>query len=313
MPGRAQRADPGQEGLSDAQHDPLHQDRRRGRHGRPARGAVRGARQRRPSCTRPSPRSWPAAGPARTTPRRAARSAAAARKPYRQKGTGRARQGSRTRAALRRRRRRLRAASAQLRAAPAQAHEAPRAPVGALTAKFGDGAIKVVDDLAIDAIQDPRAGRLPRRAQGQRPRARRRGRARTSTSSSRPATCPASRSSAPTRSTSSTSSTPTCCSSPQPSLADDGGGVRMTLLASQIVLRPVISEKSMDETQRGKYTFARPRRRQQAPDQGSRRGALQGHGAGRQRPDHEGQGEDAATARRGRQSRAAPRPGRRPS
>ena len=30
----------------------------------------------------------------------------------------------------------------------------------------------------------------------------------------------------------------------------------MTLVASQIVLRPVISEKSMDETQRGKYTFA---------------------------------------------------------
>ena len=29
----------------------------------------------------------------------------------------------------------------------------------------------------------------------------------------------------------------------------------MTLLASQIILRPVISEKSMDETQRGKYTF----------------------------------------------------------
>ena len=26
----------------------------------------------------------------------------------------------------------------------------------------------------------------------------------------------------------------------------------------QIILRPVISEKSMDETQRGKYTFARP-------------------------------------------------------
>ncbi len=29
----------------------------------------------------------------------------------------------------------------------------------------------------------------------------------------------------------------------------------MTLQAAQIVLRPVISEKSMDETQRGKYTF----------------------------------------------------------
>jgi large subunit ribosomal protein L23 len=30
----------------------------------------------------------------------------------------------------------------------------------------------------------------------------------------------------------------------------------MTLQASQVVLRPVISEKSMDETQRNKYTFA---------------------------------------------------------
>jgi large subunit ribosomal protein L23 len=30
----------------------------------------------------------------------------------------------------------------------------------------------------------------------------------------------------------------------------------MTLEASQIVLRPVISEKSMDETRRNKYTFA---------------------------------------------------------
>jgi large subunit ribosomal protein L23 len=30
----------------------------------------------------------------------------------------------------------------------------------------------------------------------------------------------------------------------------------MTLEAAQIILRPVISEKSMDETQRGKYHFA---------------------------------------------------------
>ena len=30
----------------------------------------------------------------------------------------------------------------------------------------------------------------------------------------------------------------------------------MTLLASQIILRPVISEKSMDATQHHKYTFA---------------------------------------------------------
>ena len=30
----------------------------------------------------------------------------------------------------------------------------------------------------------------------------------------------------------------------------------MTLLAHEIILRPIISEKSMDESQRGKYTFA---------------------------------------------------------
>ncbi len=30
----------------------------------------------------------------------------------------------------------------------------------------------------------------------------------------------------------------------------------MTLMAHEIILRPVISEKSMDESQRGKYTFA---------------------------------------------------------
>ena len=29
----------------------------------------------------------------------------------------------------------------------------------------------------------------------------------------------------------------------------------MTLMAAEVVLKPVISEKSMDETQRGKYTF----------------------------------------------------------
>ncbi len=29
----------------------------------------------------------------------------------------------------------------------------------------------------------------------------------------------------------------------------------MTLVASEVIIKPVISEKSMDETQRGKYTF----------------------------------------------------------
>jgi large subunit ribosomal protein L23 len=29
----------------------------------------------------------------------------------------------------------------------------------------------------------------------------------------------------------------------------------MTLMAAEVIVKPVISEKSMDETQRGKYTF----------------------------------------------------------
>ena len=48
------------------------------------------------------------------------------KKPYRQKGTGRARQGTDQRAALPRRRRGLRAAPALVRAAPAAQDEAPR-------------------------------------------------------------------------------------------------------------------------------------------------------------------------------------------
>ena len=74
----------------------------------------------------------------------------------------------------------------------------------------------------------------------------------------------------------------------------------MTLQASQIILRPVISEKSMDETQRHKYTFAVARRRQQAADQGGRRGALQGHRAGRQRARPRRPRRRAGTAKRGR-------------
>ena len=37
---------------------------------------------------------------------------------------------------------------------------------------------------------------------------------------------------------------------------DHVGGVRMTLEATQIILRPVISEKSMDQSTVNKYTFA---------------------------------------------------------
>ena len=50
------------------------------------------------------------------------------KKPYRQKGTGRARQGTPDRAALPRRRRRVRPASALVRAAAAAQDEAQRAP-----------------------------------------------------------------------------------------------------------------------------------------------------------------------------------------
>ena len=49
------------------------------------------------------------------------------KKPYRQKGTGRARQGTTQRTALPRRRHRVRAASALVRAAPAAQDEAARA------------------------------------------------------------------------------------------------------------------------------------------------------------------------------------------
>ena len=43
----------------------------------------------------------------------------------------------------------------------------------------------------------------------------------------------------------------------QPSLAPHAGGLRMSVLtAPEIILRPVISEKSIDESGRGKYTFA---------------------------------------------------------
>ena len=64
---------------------------------------------------------------------------------------------------------------------------------------------------------------------------------------------------------------------------DHVGGVRMTLEAAQVVLRPVISEKSMDQHDAQQVHVRGRRRRQQAADQGRRRGALQGHRAGRQR------------------------------
>ena len=84
-------------------------------------------------------------------------------KPYRQKGTGRARQGSRSAPHY---------AGGGVVFGPHPRSYEQRLPKrmkrlalqGALTAKFGDGAIKVVDELSMDEQQDARAGRLPGRA-----------------------------------------------------------------------------------------------------------------------------------------------------
>ena len=74
------------------------------------------------------------------------------------------------------------------------------------------------------------------------------------------------------------------------------------LTAPEIILRPVISEKSIDESQRGKYTFAVHDGGQQDPDQGRRRGALQEGERDRrlgQRPHDQGQGEAPRSASSG--------------
>ena len=71
------------------------------------------------------------------------------------------------------------------------------------------------------------------------------------------------------------------------------------LTASEIVLRPVISEKSMDHTQRGKYTFAVHDEANKLQIKAAVEELRQGHRARRQRPHDEGQGEVRGT-RRGR-------------
>ena len=97
------------------------------------------------------------------------------RKPYRQKGTGRARQGSRTAPHY---------AGGGVVFGPHPRSYEQRLPKrmkrsalqGALTAKFDDGAIKVVSDLALDAIKTRELVGYLEALQAQRPRARGRGR-----------------------------------------------------------------------------------------------------------------------------------------
>jgi len=109
------------------------------------------------------------------------------KKPYRQKGTGRARQGTRTAPHYR--------GGGTVFGPHPRSYEQrlPRrmkrlALRGALTAKLGDDAIKIIDTFALEGAEDATSG-----------------------SSCRPATCRRSRSSWPTRSTSWTCSRPTSC------------------------------------------------------------------------------------------------------
>ena len=177
------------------------------------------------------------------------------RKPYRQKGTGRARQGSGTAPHYR---------GGGVVFGPHPRSYEQRLPRkmkrlalrGALTAKLGDEAINVIDTFGLEAIKTrdlvgmldalngvrPRAGRVARArreagAVGAQP-ADGRGHPRRLAQRRRP---PEGR------------HRPHRAGLPGP----DGGGVRVSALtAPEIILRPVISEKSIDESGRGKYTFA---------------------------------------------------------
>ena len=99
------------------------------------------------------------------------------KKPYRQKGTGRARQGSRTAP-------HYRGGGAVFGPHPRSYEQRlPRkmkrlALRGALTAKLGDEAIRVIDTLRARGDQDAGRRRRAERAQGDRPRAGRRARRR---------------------------------------------------------------------------------------------------------------------------------------
>ena len=176
------------------------------------------------------------------------------KKPYRQKGTGRARQGTRTaphyagggvvfgphpRSYVQKLPKRMRRLALQ----------------GALTSKFTDGAIKVVADLDLDAIKTRELVGYLDRAPGPGPGARRGGR--QGRAAGTVGTQPAGRRRHPRRLAQRGRHPQRGHAGHHPAVhRHDGGGVRVTLQASQVVLRPVISEKSMDETQRHKYTFA---------------------------------------------------------
>ena len=223
------------------------------------------------------------------------------KKPYRQKGTGRARQGSRTAPALRRRRRRLRSPSALATRSACPRRMKRLALRGALTAKLDDGAIKVLDAFALDEIRTKDLVGVLGNLQASRPRADRGPRPATRSSTSRRATCPRSWSSSPTRSTSSTCSRPTRWSSSSPRSRASRRCTRDAHRPRRH--RPADHQREVDGRVRPRQVHVRgPRRRHQDPGQGGRRGALQGPGDQGQRP----------RRRRPRRSAAAPSAGASP-
>ena len=199
-------------------------------------------------------------------------------KPYRQKGTGRARQGSR---------RAPHYAGGGVVFGPHPRSYEQRLPKrmkrlalhGALTSKFDDGAIRVVDELGLDGAQDERA-------------------ASATSTRSRPAAGSCVVANGRRREPGAVGAQPARRDDHSRRLAqrgrrperghaahhaavavDDGGGVRMTLQAAQIVAAPG-HQREVDGRDAARQVHVRgPRRRQQAADQGRDRGALQGQRA----------------------------------
>ena len=182
------------------------------------------------------------------------------KKPYRQKGTGRARQGSRTAPHYR---------GGGVVFGPHPRSYEQKLPKkmrrlalrSALTAKFGDDAIRVVDHFGMDAEPKTKvfAGVLAGARRRRRPRTRVLVVAPAKDEPAAPlGRQPAVRVGDPRRlaqrrGPAQRGRDPDRAAGAGP----HGGGVRVSALtAADIILRPVISEKSIDESGRGKYTFA---------------------------------------------------------
>ena len=209
-------------------------------------------------------------------------------KPWKQKGTGRARAGSSRSPHLGRRWRGPRPQAPRLRPADPQEDDPP-------------GAASALSDRAADG-QGPRARlgprrpehqgrrRRPGRQRGRGPRARRARAPRTRRSGRASATSTTSTSAAPASSTPTTCSCPTGWSSPRTRSPTDTprhprhprhrGGL-VTKDPRDVIIAPVVSEKSYALLEDGVYTFMVHPERLQARDPRRRRGDLRRQGARR--------------------------------